>query len=342
MIDLETQTVREGVSLTTDAVEKAQESLRRLVDNVERVILGKRPVIEHAVAALLAQGHVLVEDLPGVGKTTLAKSLAVTTGCSFKRIQFTPDLLPTDITGISVYNQKTEEFQFRPGPVMAQVVLADEINRATPKTQSALLEAMEERQVTTDGVSRPLGTPFFVLATQNPIEYEGTFPLPEAQLDRFLLRLSLGYPGRDQELAIIDQQERQHPIESLESVAQPEEIAALQEEAKNVYVDPLLRGYIVNITEQTRTMSDVGLGASPRATLGLFKASRALALVRGRDYVIPDDIQELAEEVISHRVIVSVQARIRGVNGRSIVTEILGNVPVPGVRSRPAGPRSSS
>ena len=328
--------------MTTDAVEKAQESLRRLVDNVERVILGKRPVIEHAVAALLAQGHVLVEDLPGVGKTTLAKSLAVTTGCSFKRIQFTPDLLPTDITGISVYNQKTQEFQFRPGPVMAQVVLADEINRATPKTQSALLEAMEERQVTSDGVSRPLGTPFFVLATQNPIEYEGTFPLPEAQLDRFLLRLSLGYPGRDQELAIIDQQERQHPIESLESVAQPEEIAALQEEAKNVYVDPLLRGYIVNITEQTRTMSDVGLGASPRATLGLFKASRALALVRGRDYVIPDDIQELAEEVISHRVIVSVQARIRGVNGRSIVTEILGNVPVPGVRSRPAGPRSSS
>ena len=342
MIDLETQTVREGVSLATDAVEKAQESVRRLVDNVERVILGKRTVIEHAVAALLAQGHVLVEDLPGVGKTTLAKSLAVTTGCSFKRIQFTPDLLPTDITGISVYNQKTEEFQFRPGPVMAQVVLADEINRATPKTQSALLEAMEERQVTTDGVSRPLGTPFFVLATQNPIEYEGTFPLPEAQLDRFLLRLSLGYPGRDQELAIIDQQERQHPIESLESVAQPEEITALQEEAKNVYVDPLLRGYIVNITEQTRTMSDVGLGASPRATLGLFKASRALALVRGRDYVIPDDIQELAEEVISHRVIVSVQARIRGVNGRSIVTEILGNVPVPGVRSRPAGPRSSS
>ena len=342
MIDLETQTVREGVSLATDAVEKAQESVRRLVDNVERVILGKRTVIEHAVAALLAQGHVLVEDLPGVGKTTLAKSLAVTTGCSFKRIQFTPDLLPTDITGISVYNQKTEEFQFRPGPVMAQVVLADEINRATPKTQSALLEAMEERQVTTDGVSRPLGTPFFVLATQNPIEYEGTFPLPEAQLDRFLLRLSLGYPGRDQELAIIDQQERQHPIESLESVAQPKEIAALQEEAKNVYVDPLLRGYIVNITEQTRTMSDVGLGASPRATLGLFKVSRALALVRGRDYVIPDDIQELAEEVISHRVIVSVQARIRGVNGRSIVTEILGNVPVPGVRSRPAGPRSSS
>ena len=328
--------------MTTDAVEKAQESLRRLVDNVERVILGKRPVIEHAVAALLAQGHVLVEDLPGVGKTTLAKSLAVTTGCSFKRIQFTPDLLPTDITGISVYNQKTEEFQFRPGPVMAQVVLADEINRATPKTQSALLEAMEERQVTSDGVSRPLETPFFVMATQNPIEYEGTFPLPEAQLDRFLLRLTLGYPGREQELAIIDQQERQHPIESLEPVAQPEEIAALQEEAKNVYVDPLLRGYIVNITEQTRTMSDVGLGASPRATLGLFKASRALALVRGRDYVIPDDIQELAEEVLSHRVIVSVQARIRGVDGRNIVTEILGNVPVPGVRSRPAGPRSSA
>jgi MoxR-like ATPase len=328
--------------LATDAVSEAQESLRRLIDNVEKVILGKRPVIEHAMAALLAQGHILVEDLPGVGKTTLAKSLAVTTGCSFKRIQFTPDLLPTDITGISVYNQKTEEFQFRPGPVMSQVVLADEINRATPKTQSALLEAMEERQVTSDGISRPLESPFFVMATQNPIEYEGTFPLPEAQLDRFLLRLSLGYPGRDEELSIIDQQEKRHPIETLEPVARPEEISALQEESKNVYVDPLLRSYIVNITDQTRTMSDVGLGASPRATLGLFKASRALALVRGRDYVLPDDIQELAEEVIAHRIIVSVQARIRGVDGRSIVTEVLGNVPVPGVRSRPAGPRSSA
>ena len=327
--------------MTTDTVDQAQETLRRLVDNVEKVILGKRTVIEHALAALLAQGHVLVEDLPGVGKTTLAKSLAVTTGCSFKRIQFTPDLLPTDITGISVYNQKTEEFQFRPGPVMSQVVLADEINRATPKTQSALLEAMEERQVTSDGVSRPLESPFFVMATQNPIEYEGTFPLPEAQLDRFLLRLSLGYPGRDEELTIIDQQERAHPIESLGPVASPDEVAGLQEEAKGVYVDPLLRGYIVSITEQTRSMSDVGLGASPRATLGLFRASRALALVRGRDYVIPDDIQELAEEVIAHRIIVSVQARIRGVDGKSIVTDIMGNVPVPGVRSRPTAPRSS-
>ena len=328
--------------MTTNAVDQAQETLRRLVDNVERVILGKRTVIEHALAALLAQGHVLVEDLPGVGKTTLAKSLAITTGCSFKRIQFTPDLLPTDISGSSIYNQKTEDFQFRPGPVMSQIVLADEINRATPKTQSALLEAMEERQVTSDGVSRPLESPFFVMATQNPIEYEGTFPLPEAQLDRFLLRLTMGYPGRDAELAIIDHQERTHPIDSLEPVAQPGDIAGLQEEAKNVHVDPLLRGYIVNITEQTRTMSDVGLGASPRATLGLFRASRSLALVRGRDYVIPDDIQELAEEVLAHRIIVSVQARIRGVDGKSIVTEIMGNVPVPGVRSRPAGPRSSA
>ena len=328
--------------MATDAADKTQESLRRLIDNVERVILGKRSVIEHAVAALLAQGHVLVEDLPGVGKTTLAKSLAVTIGCSFKRIQFTPDLLPTDITGISVYNQKTEEFQFRPGPVMAQVVLADEINRATPKTQSALLEAMEERQVTSDGVSRPLETPFFVMATQNPIEYEGTFPLPEAQLDRFLMRLSLGYPDRDHEISMIEHQEREHPIERLEPVAQPDQIAALQEETRNVYVDPLLRGYIVNITDQTRTMADVGLGASPRATLGLFKASRALALVRGRDYVIPDDVQELAEEVIAHRIIVSVQARIRGVDGKSIVTEVMGNVPVPGVRSRPTAPRAAS
>ena len=328
--------------METESATRAHEALRRLVDNVEKVILGKRSVIEHALAALLAQGHVLVEDLPGVGKTTLAKSLAVTIGCSFKRIQFTPDLLPSDITGISIYNQKTEEFQFRPGPVMAQVVLADEINRATPKTQSALLEAMEERQVTSDGISRPLETPFFVMATQNPIEYEGTFPLPEAQLDRFLMRLSLGYPGHDQELAIIEQQERQHPIEQLEPVAKPQEIAELQEEAKNVYVDPLLRSYIVSITEQTRVLPDVGLGASPRATLGLFKASRALALVKGRDYVIPDDIQDLAEEVIAHRVIVSVQARIRGVDGKGLVEEILGSVPVPGVRSRPAASRVAS
>ena len=309
---------------------------RKVVDNVERVILGKTSVIEHALAALLAQGHVLVEDLPGVGKTMLAKSLAISTGCVFKRIQFTPDLLPSDITGISIYNQKTEEFQFRPGPVMAQVVLADEINRATPKTQSALLEAMEERQVTADGVTHHLDSPFFVMATQNPIEYEGTFPLPEAQLDRFLLRLSMGYPTRDEELQIIGQQERSHPIERLEPVAAPEEIGELQEAAKGVYVDTLLRNYIVSITEHTRHQSDVALAASPRASLGLFRASRALALVRGRDYVIPDDVQELADAVIAHRIIVSVSARMRGLDGHSVVTDVLDSVPVPGVRTRAA------
>ena len=299
------------------------------------MILGKARVIEHALAALLAQGHVLVEDLPGVGKTMLAKSLAISTGCAFKRIQFTPDLLPSDITGISIYNQRTEEFQFRPGPVMAQVVLADEINRATPKTQSALLEAMEEGQVTADGVTHQIGTPFFVLATQNPIEYEGTFPLPEAQLDRFLLRLNLGYPTREEELLIIEGQEKVHPIESLEPVATPQQISELQEAAKSIYVDRLVRSYIVNITDQTRRFIDVALGASPRASLGLFKASRALALLRGRDYVIPDDIQELAEEVTAHRIIVSVPARMRGVEGKSVVADILNAVPVPGVRSRP-------
>ena len=303
---------------------------RDIVDNVSKVIVGKTDVIEHALAALIAQGHILVEDVPGVGKTMLAKSLSVSIGCDFKRIQFTPDLLPSDVAGISVYNQSSGEFQFRPGPIMAEVVLADEINRATPKTQSALLEAMEELQVTVDGVTHQLQHPFIVMATQNPIEYEGTFPLPEAQLDRFLMRISLGYPDFEEELSVIGQQEQVHPIESLEAVTSPAEIIQLQEAAKEVYVDRAVREYIVTLTESTRDHRDVALGASPRASLGLFRASRALALVLERDYVIPDDIKALAPAVTAHRIILAPSARMRGIRSADLIADLLNSVAVPG------------
>ena len=303
---------------------------QRIVDNVSKVIVGKRSVIEHALAALIAQGHILVEDVPGVGKTMLAKSLSISIGCNFKRIQFTPDLLPSDVAGISVYNQATGEFQFRPGPIMSEVVLADEINRATPKTQSALLEAMEELQVTVDGVTHHLQHPFVVVATQNPIEYEGTFPLPEAQLDRFLMRISLGYPEFEEELAVIEQQEQAHPIDSLEAVATPKDVIVLQEAAKEIYVDRSVREYIVNLTEATRDHRDVSLGASPRASLGLFRAARALALVLDRDYVIPDDIKTLAASVTAHRIILSPSARMRGVRSVDLVSDLLNTITVPG------------
>ena len=304
---------------------------RRIIDNIGKVIVGKTPVIEQALATLIAEGHILIEDVPGVGKTMLAKSIAASIGCSFKRIQFTPDLLPSDITGISVYNQQKGGFEFRDGPIMAQVVLADEINRATPKTQSALLEAMEERQVTVDGVTHYLQSPFLVMATQNPIEYEGTFPLPEAQLDRFLMRISLGYPEFMEEMAIIEQQEQTHPIESLQPVATPGEMMTLQQAAKSIYVDQLVRQYIVSLVEATRRHREVSLGASPRASLGLFRTARALALVRDRDYVIPDDIKQLAPSVIAHRLVLSPSARMRGVQSTYVVTDLLSNVPVPGV-----------
>ena len=303
---------------------------RRIIENVSKVIVGKTTVIEQALATLIARGHVLLEDVPGVGKTMLAKSLSTSIGCSFKRIQFTPDLLPSDVSGISVYNQATGEFQFRPGPIIAEVVLADEINRATPKTQSALLEAMEELQVTVDGVTHHLHHPFIVIATQNPIEYEGTFPLPEAQLDRFLMRIGLGYPDFAEELSIIEQQEQTHPIESLKPVATPEDVVGLQEASKSVYVDQTVREYIVNLTEATREHRDVALGASPRASLGLFRAARAMALVLDRDYVIPDDINTLASPVMAHRMIMSPSARMRGVRSTDVVADILNTVPVPG------------
>ena len=311
---------------TRSAVEVAQ----RIVENVSKVIVGKKPVIEQALAAVIAQGHILIEDVPGVGKTMLAKSLSISIGCSFKRIQFTPDLLPSDIVGVSIYNQSTGEFQFRPGPVMSQVVLADEINRATPKTQSALLEAMEELQVSVDGVTRYLERPFVVMATQNPIEYEGTFPLPEAQLDRFLMRISLGYPSFAEEISVIEQQEQTHPIDHLEAVATPEDVISLQDAAKQVYVDITVREYIVSLMEATRNHEDIYLGASPRASLGMFRAVRAMALLQDRDYVIPDDVKGLAYAVLAHRLILAPSARMRGQQTRQVVDGLLESVPVPG------------
>ena len=303
---------------------------RAIVENVSKVIVGKTPVIEQALAALIAQGHILLEDVPGVGKTMLAKSLAASIGCSFKRIQFTPDLLPSDITGISIYNQSTGQFEFRPGPLMAQVVLADEINRASPKTQSALLEGMEELQVSVDGVTHQLERPFVVMATQNPIEYEGTCPLPEAQLDRFLIRLSLGYPDFAEELSVIERQEQVHPIDELRAVATPEEIIGLQAAAKAIYVDGLVREYIVSLTEATRSHEDVALGASPRASLGLFRIVRAFALVQDRDFVVPDDVKNLAYGVMAHRIILSPSARMRGMKTADVIERLLDSIPVPG------------
>ena len=304
---------------------------REIVDNVSKVIVGKQPVIERALAAVIAKGHILIEDVPGVGKTMLAKSISSSIGCSFKRIQFTPDLLPSDIVGVSIYNQSTREFQFRPGPVMAQIVLVDEINRATPKTQSALLEAMEELQVSVDGVTRPLEQPFIVMATQNPIEYEGTFPLPEAQLDRFLMRISLGYPSFTDELSVIEQQEKTHPIDELEAVASPEDVIKLQKAAQNVYVDTAVREYIVGLIEATRNHEDVFLGASPRASLGMFRAVRGMAILRDRDYAIPDDVKELAYAVLAHRLILSPAARMRGLHTEQVIDGLLESVAVPGV-----------
>ncbi len=302
----------------------------RLTANVETVIVGKHHEVQLALIALLCQGHVLLEDVPGVGKTMLAKTIARSLGCTFKRIQFTPDLLPSDVTGVSIYNQKTGEFEYRPGPVLAQIVLADEINRATPKTQSALLETMEEKQVTVDGVTYPLPQPFIVLATQNPIEYEGTFPLPEAQLDRFLMRVSLGYPNRSEEIEILSRQEQVHPLSTLKQVVPSGELTAAQQAIKSVHVDRLIKEYIVAVVAATRKHDDIYLGASPRGSLGLQSAAQARAAIMGRDYVIPDDIKALAESILAHRLILNPAARIRNADARSIVNEILRNTPVPG------------
>jgi len=310
----------------------------KVIGNVEKVIFGKSQEIKLALIALLCQGHILIEDVPGVGKTVLAKSLAKSIGCTFKRIQFTPDLLPSDVTGVSVFNQKTREFEFRPGPVIAQIVLTDEINRATPKTQSALLECMEERQVTVDGVTYPMPRPFLVMATQNPIEYEGTFPLPEAQLDRFMMRISLGYPSPEDEIMILDSQQFRHPLEDIDQVIAVEELLEAQEAVKKVHVGPLVKEYIVALVNASRKHPDVYLGASPRGSLYLYKTAQALAAVEGRDYVIPDDIKALAEVTLAHRLIISPSARIKNVDTRTVVEELLHSVPVPGTRIKATSP----
>ena len=315
-------------------LETARGTAQLIVDNVKRVIIGKDNAIELGVIALMCQGHALIEDVPGVGKTMLARSIARSAGCTFKRIQFTPDLLPTDVTGVSIYNQKTGDFEFRAGPIIAQIVLADEINRATPKTQSATLEAMEERQVTVEGVTHKVPSPFMVMATQNPIEYEGTFPLPEAQLDRFFVLITLGYPTLDEEIAIIEGPLAEHPIETLQPVTSAEEILFLQRATREVYVDDLLKRYIVNIVEATRDHEDISLGASPRGSLSLFRGAQALALIRGRDYALPDDVKALAVSVISHRLIISAGARMRGADAPSVMSGIVESVPVPGAQAR--------
>ncbi len=302
---------------------------RRLHENIGRVIVGKDRVVELVLVALLSEGHILLEDVPGLGKTVLARSVARSLGCSFKRIQFTPDLIPTDITGITFYNQRSGEFEFRPGPIVAQIVLADEINRATPRTQSALLEAMEERQLTTEGVTLRLPSPFLVIATQNPVELEGTFPLPEAQLDRFLLRLSLGYPSEREERAILDRFEAENPLADLPEVAAAEELTAAAQAVRRVHCEGIVRDYIVHVVQATRAHAGLDLGASPRASLALFRASRALAAVRGRPYVIPDDVKALAPAVLPHRLILSSSARLRGRDAAGIVDEVLGSVPAP-------------
>ncbi len=312
-------------------MESVAELARRIIDNVERVIVGKRREVELALITLICQGHLLLEDVPGVGKTMLAKAFAKSIGCAFRRIQFTPDLLPSDVTGVSIYNQKTGEFVYRPGPVMAQIVLADEINRATPKTQSALLECMEERQITVDGVTYLMPVPFLVMATQNPIEYEGTFPLPEAQLDRFFMRVRLGYPLRAEELEILSRQKEGHPIDSLQQVASAEQLVELQQVVRRgVEVSPLVREYVVAVTDGTRHHPDVYLGASPRGSLALFRACQARAAVQGRDYAIPDDVKALASPVLAHRIILTPSARIRNVTADDVVKELLEAIAVPG------------
>ena len=314
-----------------------QDFAEKIIANIEKVIIGKRKPVELATICLLCQGHLLIEDVPGVGKTVLARSLARSLGCSFSRIQFTPDMLPSDVTGVSIYNQVNSQFEFRPGPIMSQVVLADEINRATPKTQAALLEAMEERQVTVDGSTHTLPRPFMVLATQNPIEYEGTFPLPEAQLDRFLIRLRLGYPEIEDEIDILDRQKIRHPVLDLSQVVDEKDLLEAQETVKAIYVAPSMKRYMVELVRQTRQHTEVYLGASPRGSLALFRTGQVRAAIQGRDFVLPDDVKALVKPALAHRVILGPAARLRDLTADQILDEILHKVPVPGgdLRSKP-------
>lgn len=302
---------------------------KRLITNVEKVILGKRPQIVLSLVAWFCEGHALLEDVPGVAKTMLARALAQSVGCTFKRVQCTPDLLPSDVTGASVFNQKTAEFEFRPGPVFTHVLLADEINRTTPRTQAALLEAMAESRVTVDGVTHKLGPPFLVIATQNPVDHEGTFPLPEAQLDRFLIRFGLGYPSLEEELKLLELQRQAHPIEALDAVVTVDELRACQKAVREIYVDEKVRRYMLQIIHDTRKNEDIALGGSPRASLALFRTSQALAVLRGRNYVLPDDVKRIAGPVLNHRIIVKPEARLRKVTAEHLVNEIVAEIAVP-------------
>lgn len=301
----------------------------RLRENIQKVIVGKPDIIDLALIAVLCEGHLLLEDVPGTGKTTLAKTIAASLGCSFRRVQFTPDLLPSDLTGIYYFNQKEQEFEYRPGPLMAQILLADEINRATPRTQSALLEAMQERQVTVDIATHNLPRPFLVMATQNPIELEGTFPLPEAQLDRFLMKVTLGYPDEASENAMLLRFERTDPLDTLESVVGPQDILQMQESIRTVRVEESVRQYIVNVCRTTRLHDDIMLGASPRATLALYRTCQARAALNGRDFIIPDDVKQMAPHVLTYRLVVNPQTRLRGRVPEDVVKEVVDTVAVP-------------
>ena len=300
-----------------------------LRQNIQKVIVGKDEIINMALIAMLCEGHLLLEDVPGTGKTTLARTIAASLGCSFRRIQFTPDLLPSDVTGIYYYNQKTQEFEFRPGPIFSQILLADEINRATPRTQSALLEAMQERQVTVDIATHRLKRPFLVMATQNPVELEGTFPLPEAQLDRFLMKVALGYPDEQEENNILLRFEREDPLETLDAVVEPETIVAMQRQVREVRVEESVRNYVVQVCRATRHHQDIELGASPRATMALYRTCQAHAAVHGRDFVIPDDVKTMAPNVLTHRLMVNPQTRLRGRQPEDVIREVVETVPVP-------------
>ncbi len=315
--------------MTTPPPQSFTPTARRVVENVERVIVGKGEVVELMLVALLCEGHVLIEDVPGIGKTMLARSIARSLDCTFRRVQCTPDLLPADITGTYIYNQRTSDFEFRPGPIFTQVLLADEINRATPRTQSALLEAMEERQVTAEGDTRPLPRPFVVLATQNPIELEGTFPLPEAQLDRFLLRVSMGYPTEEDDRLILDRFAEASPLDELPAVFETAELLKLQQECRRVHVEDSVRDYIIALVHATRDHAQVELGGSPRAMLALFRASQALAYVRGSSYVLPDYVKYLAPHVLEHRILLRTQSHLRGLATAEVLREVLDSVPAP-------------